>query len=222
MKNYFPLIPLLIWLGSATAFAKAARFEVRDAAQRDVVQFISDTPLEKVVGVSTGIVGWTELDPEAIGSGVKGEFEVDLRTFDTGNSLRNEILRDKFFQTAEFPSAVFTVSRLIRSDKSRLIDGQPTVMRVEGKLRVKGVTKSQAVLLKVTYFKSSETTRQRLGGNLLRVSCNFDLDLGSFGIPLPDAVRARVSQFVQVAVDVVGSDNPNANVVPIPEGIKPK
>ena len=221
LRFSLPLSFLLVVM-AAPLVGKMTRFEIRDAAQRDVVQFNSDTALEKVAGLSSGIAGWMEIDPELDSQGVRGEFEVDVRTFDTGNPLRNDYLKEKFLNAAEFPLATYTLNKLLRSDKMRLLDQQPVVLRVEGSLKFKGVIKSQPVLLKLTYFKNSEQTKQRLGGNLLRIASNFDLDLNLFGIVIPESLRFRLSRFLQINVDVVGSDALAAQNLAIPEGIKPK
>ncbi|MCB0403913.1 MAG: hypothetical protein KDD51_03955, partial [Bdellovibrionales bacterium] len=81
---------ILFVLVQTSMASEWTRFEVRDAAQRDVVQFTSDAPLEKVIGVNSSLRGWVALDPNNLSKGVTGEFEVDMRTFDTGMLLRNE------------------------------------------------------------------------------------------------------------------------------------
>lgn len=207
---------------STLAEAKPLRFEVKDAIQRDIVQFVSEAPLEKVVGLTSAVSGWVEVDPQKLSDGVKGEFEVDVRNFDTGNLLRNDHLREKFLFTSEFPVATFSFSKLSNSSKTQLPDQQSVVLRVEGTMKIKGVSKPLAVLLKTTYFKQSDMTNQRLGGNLLRVSSSFDLDLQNFGIMIPEGLKFKLARYVQVSVDVVGSDGRPPAIVPIGETDKNK
>jgi len=218
MKKSVSFFSLLI--ASLGCHGKATRFLVKDAAQRDTVLFVSETPLEKTVGLSSAIAGWIELDPENIPEGIKGEFEVDLRTFDTGNPLRNEQMRERFLNTSEFPVATYSISRLLGSPKNKLMEQQPVVARVEGVFKIKGVPKPQNASLKMTYFKQSETTRQRLSGNLLRISSQFNIDILAFNIAIHDLLRGRLAKFLQVSVDVVGTDTLPAALVGEPPKVK--
>src|SRR4051794_19843249 len=96
-------IPLFVFLLCAVAWGKPTRFEFRDAGLRNLVHFVSDVPLEKILGISNFVSGWLEIDPENLGEAVQGEFQVDVRTFETGIDSRNDLLRDKIFSAAEFP-----------------------------------------------------------------------------------------------------------------------
>jgi polyisoprenoid-binding protein YceI len=204
MFRYF-LISLILPL---VAFAKSTRFDFRDAGSRNVIEFVSDGTLEKIVGLSTSFSGWMELDPERLSDSFKGEFEVDVRTFTTGIESRNDQMKEKFLNAGEFPVAVFTVTRLVSISRAKLGDQQPITAKLEGILKMKGMQKIQSILAKFVYFKESELTKQRLGGNLLKVSANFDLDLSQFNVSLPDNQRARLTRFLQMSVDAVGSDQP--------------
>ena len=98
MAPFKPAIPFLlltaVFAVSAVAEdGRAVRFDMRDGGLRNLVQFTSDAPLEKVVGVSNTITGWLTLDPDKLTEGIKGEFEVDVRAFETGLPSRNEQLR---------------------------------------------------------------------------------------------------------------------------------
>lgn len=197
-----------VLLSGAAAEGKMTRFDMRDGGLRNLVEFVSDALLEKVVGISNAVSGWLELDPDRLADGVRGEFEIDVRTFETGVEARNEQFREKYLGAGEHPVANFTLTTLLSSSKPRLGEGQPVVLRVEGTLRAKGVVKPQAVLVKLTYFKESELTRQRLSGNLMKASASFDVDTQLFGINIPENFRARLSRFVQVTADLVGTDRP--------------
>ncbi len=203
-----PLVLLITFL-SAAAPAKPVRYDMRDGGLRNLVEFVSDAMLEKVVGISNAVSGWIELDPERLGDGIRGEFEVDVRTFETGIELRNEHIREKILGGGEFPLANFSLGKLTSVSKAKLgVGAQPVVARVEGQLKAKGQTRAQAVLLKLIYIPESELTKTRLPGNLLKVSANFEVDTNDFGITVPEAFKARFSRYIQVTVDAVGTDRP--------------
>jgi polyisoprenoid-binding protein YceI len=200
---------------ASTSEANIMRFEARDAVQRDVVQFTSDALLEKVMGLSSSVAGFIEVNPDQITDGLKGEFEVDLRTFDTGSALRNDNLRDKFFNVAEFPTASFSFTRVVNSSKPKLQDQQTVIARVDGSLKLKGISKPQTITVKLVYFKAGELSRQRYQGNLLRVSTSFDVDTSLYNITIADALKSRLARYIQVTADLVTSDAPPPILVPV-------
>lgn len=185
---------------------RAVRFDMRDGGLRNLVQFTSDAPLEKVVGVSNTVTGWLSLDPDRIQDGIKGEFEVDVRAFETGLPSRNEQLRDNILNASAHPVATFKIDRVVATSKPRLVEGAPTLVRIEGSLNMRGITKPQLVIAKLSYFRESSTTKQRLPGNLLKVSATLDIDTEQFQIAMPAGFQALMARYVQVAVDIVGSD----------------
>ncbi len=215
--NFFLLL-------SSLAFGKAVRFDMRDGLQRNVVHFVSDGTLEKIVGLSNALWGWVELDPENLGKGIKGELEIDMRTFETGIPARNQQLREKIFLVSENPTAKFTIKRLLQTPKKGLLSLQPILLETEGELLLRGVTMPERLSLKVTYMIESEKTRQRLSGNLLRIQTTVTLELARYQIEIPDLWHLRFAPRVEIHLDAIGSDQSPAGAVavPPPEGPKPK
>lgn len=197
---------------------------MRDGLQRNVVHFVSDGMLERIVGLSTALWGWVELDPENVGKGVRGELEMDMRTFETGIPARNQQLREKVFLANENPTAKLTIKRLVRAPKKGLLSLQPVAAEVEGDLSFRGLSVVERIPLKLTFMTETEKTRQRLSGNLLRVQATVTLDLARYQIEIPDAWHLRFAPKTEVNMDAIGSDQSPAgavNVLP-PEGAKPK
>jgi len=209
---------LLVWILLVTTPARAAltRFDLRDAGQRNIVQFVSDAWIEKTIGITSAVSGWIEVDPEALASGLKGEVEVDVRTFRTANEAKNDGLREKLLRSGESPYARFVLAKLASASGDRLTETQPVVVRVEGTMNLHGVSQPIVVLLKVQYFTESPQTLLRLPGNLLRLSADFDVDLAKFEITFPEALRPRVARFIQISADCVGTDRPPVVFVPRP------
>lgn len=182
------------------------RFEVRDAVHRDVVQFLSDAPLGRTIGTNQWIKGWVEVDLSNLKKATRGEFEVDMRGFDTGIQLRNHHLRDSFLTTQKFPYAKFTLDKVEHVSKNQLTVGQPVVAELSGTLHFRDVSQKMRVKAKLIYFKEDTETKKRLPGNLLRVSADFTMDLKTHGVPWEDSLKMHIAQFVKVSVDVVGTD----------------
>ncbi|MEZ4750624.1 MAG: YceI family protein [Bdellovibrionota bacterium] len=203
------MLQALVILLTFTRLALASewtRFEVRDAAQRDIVQFTSDAPLEKVIGVNSSLRGWVALDPNNLSKGVQGEFEVDMRTFDTGMLLRNEHFRTQFLETSQYPFSTFKIDKLVQTSSSKLGTGQTVLLKTEGTLKIKAVSKSIPVDLKLVFYKENKKTRERLEGNLLRISARFAVDISDFGVFWNEDLALRLTKKVRIQVDALGSD----------------
>jgi hypothetical protein len=212
------------FLFSFSAIAKPVRFDMRDGLQRNVVHFVSDGVLERIVGLSTALWGWVELDPENLAKGVRGEIEMDMRTFETGIPARNQQIREKVFLSAENPAARFTLKKLNKVPaKKAMLSLQPLTVEMEGELFFRGVLVTERVPVKLTYLIESEKTRQRLPGNLLRLQANLTLDLSRYSIDIPEAWHLRFAPKVDVFLDAMGTDqSPASAPAVLPEGPKPK
>ena len=208
IRTLFSFSGFLLLFFPMSMAAKTERFDMRDGALRNLVQFVSDALLEKTVGLSNGVSGWMELDPEKLATGMRGEWEVDVRTFDTEIEPRNEHIRDKVLLAPEFPLATFTLQKVLSVSKPRLFDLQPVAVRLEGILKVKGIAVTQTILMKLTYLPESAETIRRLPGNLLKVNATFDVDTAQFNITIPEPFKGRFSRFIQVTADVMGTDRP--------------
>jgi hypothetical protein len=213
------LFGLLVLFSSQSVWA--TKFEMKDLGQRNLILINSESSLERTVALSHFISGWVELNPENPDS-INGEFEMDVRTLDTGIELKNMQIRDQLLSAQEFPIAKGSFSTSQGNGKIKLIDGKPVSVKVDCVFKIKNTTKTLPVSLKLTFFKESEESRQRLTGNLLKLSANWDLDLLSFGISIPTKSSALFAKSVQVSVDMVGTDRLPNNALSLPEGIKKK
>ncbi len=188
------------------AYAKATRFEVKDLAFRNVLQWTSDAALEKTIAVSHFPHGWIELDPQNIKAGIKGEFEVDVRSFETGPDSKQVKIRDAVLGVAEYPGAFYKLDKLVEASSSELIAGKTVSARVSGVLSARGVSRRQEMQTRVTYYPESEFTQQRLSGNLIKIAAFFDLALNDFKAPIPEGMKALLAPVIKVAADMVGTD----------------
>jgi polyisoprenoid-binding protein YceI len=214
-----PLLVLLLVVCFVCRYApaKVVRFTAQDPLQRDLIQFSSEGAYEKVVGLSHSIQGWIELDPNDLRFGLKGQLDADLRSFETGDAIWTDFIRDKVLTTSEFPSATFLITQFLSASKSRLSDKEAVTVKVSGTLTMRGISKPQSCLLRVTYNKQSDKTSQRMAGNLVRVSSNFDLDLGQYDVKIPDPLKSKLARVVQLSLDVVGSDGTPPSIIPANE-----
>ena len=211
------LLPLLLFIS-----AQAQRFEIRDMSHRNTLSIVSDSALERVVGVASLLWGWVELDLDDLSKGIKGEMEVDLRALDTGIDIRNSVLREKILDTPQFPTATVQFVKWAEAVQGKVGEGQPVSKKVECLLKYRGKNFGLTVPLKIAYFKESDFSKQRLPGNLVRLSTKFSQDITALGVTIPDTLKAVVAKMVEINLDVVGSDKIPAGFTPLPEGPKPK
>jgi polyisoprenoid-binding protein YceI len=199
----------------------ATRFDMRDLGQRNLVLISSEGLVERTIAISHFISGWVEVNPESPDS-INGEFEMDVRTLDSGSELKNMQIKEQLLSAQEFPIAKVSCNSEIGKEKTKVSDGKPLSVKVNCDFKIKNTSKSIPVSIKLTYFKENEETRQRLTGNLLKLSASWDLDLASFGISIPAKSSALFAKWVQVSADMVGTDRLPNNALSLPEGIKKK
>ena len=125
----------------------------------------------------------------AIGQpGFVGSVAVDLRTLDTGISLRNEHLREKYLEVDK--GSGFETATLSEIDLNGLDAG-----RSEGKGSFTGLLTLHGVKKTV-----KGTVDVRAQGPGLRVRASFPVDLPGYGIAKPRYLGVGVKDTVQVEV----------------------
>lgn len=212
LKSFILIASLTLCCGRLAA--KTTRFDVKDAAFRNVIQWTSDAPLEKIVATSHYIGGWIEIDPQNLKAGVKGDLEIDVRSFEMGPDSRQIKLRETLFASAEHPGAFYKVDRLIETSEPTLTPGKRVSGRVSGLLSLRGVSRRHDMHVRVTYLPESESTKKRLPGNLLKVSAAFDLALSEVKFVIPDAMKGLLAPVFRVNVDLMGTDHQPVGIPP--------
>ena len=195
----------LLVLLTLTAWAKPTRFEVRDPAFRNVLWAISDAPLEMLLAKSNHVTGFVELDPQNLQAGIKAELETDVRALDITNESTQLRLRDTVLAASQFPGASFRAEKAVFKE-SALRAGKPVQATVTGTLSLRGVSRSQSIPVKVTYWPASDKTKKRLPGNLLKVSGTFEINLAHFQFPQTDEWAGTLAPVLKVTVDFAGTD----------------
>lgn len=139
-----------------------------------------------VVGKGAGPVGTFAIRQDT----VSGSVSFDLQTLDTGISLRDEHMKEKYLEVAKYPQAQLTITEL---KLPRPLNAQTTALSgvpFQGILKLHGVEKSVAgtVDLKAT------------NPGTLQTNANFSLRLTDFGIDVPKYMGITVADDVQVMV----------------------
>ncbi|HEY4220740.1 MAG TPA: YceI family protein [Myxococcota bacterium] len=135
------IVPLLLSLAAApTPFNFVA----------GEVDFEIEAPLDTISGVTRTISGSATIDPAAWTVNPQAKIDVDLMTFSTGISLRDEDLRDQFFESSKFGKATLTITALERASAPALVEGTPGEAVASGTLSLHGVDKAVKIPIKAT------------------------------------------------------------------------
>ena len=189
---------VLISLNAQTTF-------VASADSRNQATFESNAPLEDIVGVSNQVEAVAMIDINDL-SNSKGKVTVDLTHLKTGIDLRDQHLSSEMWlNTSEFPHAVFALNKI--SGASKLTDGKKANVKLHGTFTVHGVTNDIVANGEITYFKESDATKNRIAGNLLKVSTEFDIKLSDYGVEIPSMVAGKVDEVIKVSTNFVATDS---------------
>lgn len=199
-------------------FAEPVTYQMTDLSLRNLLQVTSEAMLEKVsvqIPVFQGQLSW-DRDKE-----FKLEGLVDVRSLRSGSALRDQILLYQILEVNKHPQIKVVLTSPLNPQLAPAAEG-PLTLKAQAQIEYRGQTQNLEFPLKIQFYKESESTRQRLPGNLIKLSGTFDATLSSWGIPIPPQLSAVLSDQIQVVLDAVASEQiPNSKIL-LPEGPKPK
>lgn len=177
-------------LGSAAAHAEPTTYMLTSGE----VKFEIEAPLDMIGAVSRGVTGSVTLDPKAWTTSPQAKIDIDLSSFRTGIELRDEDLRDQFFETSKFAKATLTLTALERASSPALVDGTVNEAIAVGTLSLHGVDKPVKIPLKVAPDP---------GGQRVVVNGEFVLPFLQHGIQRPKRLVFKLGSEVKVNVRAV-------------------
>lgn len=177
---------LLAFTPAASPAAEAPSWRVEQGDLRVVVPLKPGGAFE---AKSSSLSGLLTLAPgSAKPASLTGELSVDLATIDTGISLRNQHLREKYLQVARGPGFAKAVLSEIRVNEA-------ADAGFEGRSTFAGVLVLHDIKQQVT-----GTAEIRHLGAGVRVEAVFPLTLTAFGIEPPEYLGVGVADKVMVKV----------------------
>src|SRR5262249_42959700 len=153
-------------------------------------RFRVEAPLDAIEGSTSGLSGELRFDEASWAEGT-GKIRISLTGFTTGLTLRDEDLRDQFFQVDRFPEATFTLTRLDRHTQGPLVPGREGQADAVGTFSLHG--KEQPVRIPITVLLA-ETS----GSRELQVSGTFDVPFTEYGIPRPARLFLKLGTVAKV------------------------
>ncbi len=174
-------------LGAASIYVvDPAQSEARYIAEEELANVGANT----VVGTTNTIQGAFLFDAE--GNPIAcSTIYVDVRTFVTDSSRRDNFLRGNTLQSDEFPLAEFVVTEV--QDFTMPADGEETTFTLVGNFTLHGVTKTMAW----------EVTAAR-DGNTMTGTAKSQFDVADFDIEKPIVGPVlSIEDTIQLEIDVV-------------------
>lgn len=127
------------------------------------------------------------------GDKVEGKASFALNTLETGISLRDRHMKEKYLETAKFPKADFVLTEMTLPEAVKKSEGEAKGVPFKGKLTVHGVVQDVSGVAEV----------KRKEG---RIDFSFDFGTKITGhkIELPSFMGVTVAEDVQINVKVEG------------------
>ena len=127
--------------------------------------------------------------------GISGTATFDLTSLETGVSMRDHHMKEKYLETGTFPKSELTITQLkfpqpLQNGKAFSFDSLP----FQGKLKLHGLEKP------VTGTAHVESD----GQTILKVVAEFALKLNDYGVAVPSFAGITVADDVQVTVESTG------------------
>jgi polyisoprenoid-binding protein YceI len=176
----------------AISHADATTFRVLDDGKSRVT-FVSDAPLETMIGKSSKVTGQLTADPADI-TKTKGSFKVPVVSLRTDNDLRDEHLQgDGWLDAKKHPSIHFEITEVVLGKKSsgELKKNKETKVQVKGKFTVHGITRP-----------ATANGTVKWSGDSLHIKAKFAAKLEDHDISVPSIVRLKVANDIAVSVDL--------------------
>lgn len=195
----------LVLSGSLPAGGTVRTLRTVPDDEKNLVQFVSDATLERIVGRTNDISGSADLNFDDIKATSKASFEVDLRTLDTGIAMRNQDMRTNYLETDKYPKAKFTLRRIVSADHNSLLPEQTVNLVAEGEFEVHGVGKTYEIAITLTYTPSASNPEaaKRLydgKGDLVNVTALWSIRLSDHGIIRPSFLFMRLTEEQHISV----------------------
>jgi len=139
----------------------------------------------KIHGKGPGLDGRLVVENAA----VSGAVGFDLQALSTGIDLRDRHMKEKYLETARYPRATLTLSRLAIEKLPNTDSFGPVTVPFSGTLSLHGVERPVAGEAKIARAGAAVTT-----------TASFAINIKDFGISVPSYMGITVAEKVQVRV----------------------
>ena len=148
-----------------------------DASASQVLYHVAETFIDQnnrfyvAVGTTHGVQGEILIDRGHPSQSRISPISVDISQFTSNSRRRDNAIRERWLESAKYPTAVFTPSA-IQGLPDTYVDGREIAVRVVGNLKVRDVTK--AVTFVGTVKLEGDTLTGRASTSILMTDFGFD------------------------------------------------
>ncbi len=201
----FKLFAILLMALTLSLSAQVKTFEA-SGDSRNQATFVSNAPLEDIVGVSDDLTAVAMIDFGNLTHSM-GKVSVNLNKLRTGIDLRDKHLRSEMWlNVSKYPKAVFELKSISAPASGKLENGKPIKVTFNGVFKLHGVSHEISAPGELAYFKESPQTKTKMPGNLLRAKANFKIKLSDYGVKIPSMVVAKLDDNIKISVSFIASD----------------
>ena len=179
---------VLIALTAATLRADSHVYTIAKGGS-NVVEFHAEDSYDSFDGKTSDVSGTIVADPTNPAAG-SVQVSINVDALDTGVSLRNKEMRERFLQTDKFGTATFKSVSVVGPPSVAL--NQPVDVSVTGDLTLHGVTKRMTISVRVVLIPDGR----------IHATSSFKIHMPDFGISVPHNLLVTVNDDVPVRLDV--------------------
>jgi len=177
-------------MAAATTLHADSRTYTIAKGGNNVVEFHAEDTYDKFDGKTGDITGTIAADPANLSAG-SVQVAINMDTLDTGNSLRNKEMRERYLETNKFGTATFKSVGV--SGPASIAANQPAEINVTGDLTLHGVTKRMTIPVRVVVLPDGR----------IHATTSFKIHMPDFGISVPHNILVTVNDEVPVRLDVM-------------------
>ena len=180
MKN-----SLIVAVVLSVVFSSVSIGQTKYFSRNGKVIFNSDAPLEKIDAVNKKASSVIDTESAAI------QFSVLMKAFEFKKALMQEHFNENYVESDKFPKAIFkgTITNIDEILWGK--DGKYEA-KISGEMTLHGITKPKDVVGTIM-----------IENGKVRGSSNFDIKLSDHEIGIPKVVQGKISENVQVDVDIL-------------------
>ena len=181
---------ILLTITAATLHADSRTYTIAKGGS-NVVEFHAEDTYDSFDGKTRDVSGTIVADPAGPAAGTV-QLIINIDSLDTGVSLRNKEMRERFLQTDKFGTATFKSVSV--AGPPSVAPNQPVDISVTGDLTLHGVTKRMTIPVRVVLIPDGR----------IHATSSFKIHMPDFGISVPHNLLVTVNDDVPVRLDVWG------------------
>ena len=189
-------LALAVSLTATALIAQSRTYEIRKDP-KNLVEFHAEDTYDTFDGKTNSVSGTIVADA-AKATAAKVDVSIDLASLDTGISLRNHEMRERYLQTPRFPNATFKSASIAIYPNGQLV-GPPNRQLdaarnavVDIAFTLHGVTKRMTLPARVVV----------LPDNRIHITSQFNVHMPDFDIHVPKNILVTVDDMIPVRLDL--------------------